>query len=220
MKYPAGEEGEREGKRKKRERDRAAFYVKNAGASSGRDIRSDVTTLPLQMTDRRLAGETNDVIAACDELETLRRQVRGRRSLMRGNTVEGEGEEVVVVGEAEKRTLLKRNRNRDTISITSSEIGRYHPKKNIIVFFAQAVTCWVIIAASLFNLSRGNDPKLLWVSLLTLAAGVLLPNPGIKQLNDPGAAAAAAAAATTGAAGSDQGLWPVPQPRTPLVTSS
>lgn len=57
----------------------------------------------------------------------------------------------------------------------------YSIPKMEVVFFSQIVILYVVIITCLINLSLGNKPSELWVSLLSACIGYLLPNPSIKN---------------------------------------
>lgn len=56
--------------------------------------------------------------------------------------------------------------------------GRRVPRSEI-VFVCQMVLVYVVVAVSLFNLSRGHGTDNLWVALLGSCLGYVLPNPSI-----------------------------------------
>ena len=56
--------------------------------------------------------------------------------------------------------------------------GRRVPR-NEIVFFCQMILIYVVVAVSLFNLTREHGPDHLWVALLGSCLGYILPNPSI-----------------------------------------
>jgi hypothetical protein len=68
-------------------------------------------------------------------------------------------------------------------STISSWLGRLRPRPEI-VFMSQMLAIFVVIAFSLFNLTRGTvDDKegKLWVVLLSSCLGYILPNPTIAR---------------------------------------
>jgi hypothetical protein len=58
--------------------------------------------------------------------------------------------------------------------------GREHPAKQI-VFFAQTLILYVVIIASVINLSCTNGDQTLWVALLSSSLGLMLPHPTFKS---------------------------------------
>ena len=59
-----------------------------------------------------------------------------------------------------------------------SFFGRRVPRSEI-VFFCQMILIYVVVAVSLFNLTREHGPDNLWVALLGSCLGYVLPNPSI-----------------------------------------
>ena len=51
--------------------------------------------------------------------------------------------------------------------------------RNEIVFICQMILIYVVVAVSLYNLSRGSEVDNLWVALLGSCLGYVLPNPSI-----------------------------------------
>ena len=49
-----------------------------------------------------------------------------------------------------------------------------------IVYFAQIFLIFIIVTASIYNLSRQLGDQQLWTALLSSCMGYLLPNPSIK----------------------------------------
>ena len=69
----------------------------------------------------------------------------------------------------------------------SSERSRWNvfgskiPHKEV-VFFSQIITLYTIIIACIINLSvQPTQQSELWVCMLSMAAGAILPNPKLKQ---------------------------------------
>ena len=52
--------------------------------------------------------------------------------------------------------------------------------KNIIIFLTQFFVMSVIIIASIINLSLHNEPKDVWLGLISLGLGIIIPTPSIK----------------------------------------
>ena len=48
---------------------------------------------------------------------------------------------------------------------------------DLVFFAAQVLAVYVVIAISLYNLTRGSTEKDLWISLLSSSVGYLLPSP-------------------------------------------
>ena len=61
--------------------------------------------------------------------------------------------------------------------------GQKCPRQEV-VFFAQTVIIYVVIIASIVNLSLGIGESNLWVALLSSCLGYLLPNPTLDK-NEP-----------------------------------
>jgi hypothetical protein len=57
-------------------------------------------------------------------------------------------------------------------------LGKKVPRSEM-VFICQMILIYVVVAVSLFNLSKDNGPSHLWVALLSSAIGYTLPNPSI-----------------------------------------
>jgi hypothetical protein len=57
----------------------------------------------------------------------------------------------------------------------------YSTPKSQIIFFAQIIVIYIVIAVSLINLSIGNGDSNLWSALLCSCLGYLLPSPTIKH---------------------------------------
>jgi hypothetical protein len=66
--------------------------------------------------------------------------------------------------------------------------GQKCPRQEV-VFLAQTGMIYIVILASIVNLSLGIGESNLWVALLSSCLGYLLPNPTLKQdesiLRDP-----------------------------------
>lgn len=52
--------------------------------------------------------------------------------------------------------------------------------KGEIVFFAQVLLVYIVTLTCIINLTLGNDPKELWVSLLASCIGYILPAPNLQ----------------------------------------
>ena len=50
-----------------------------------------------------------------------------------------------------------------------------------IVFAAQVIVVYLVVGACIINLSLGNEPHDLWVSLLCSSIGYLLPTPSLPK---------------------------------------
>ena len=59
-------------------------------------------------------------------------------------------------------------------------LGSKIPKSEC-VYFIQVFLIYVVVIASLVNLSLGRDEGKLWTTLLSSSFGYLLPNPTIKR---------------------------------------
>lgn len=55
------------------------------------------------------------------------------------------------------------------------------PGFDVILFIAQVISIYIVIASSIYNLTRGVENKELWVSLLSSSVGYLLPSPVISK---------------------------------------
>ena len=51
----------------------------------------------------------------------------------------------------------------------------------LILFTAQVLIVYVVVAVSLYNLTQGTENKELWISLLSSSVGYLLPSPIIQK---------------------------------------
>jgi hypothetical protein len=60
--------------------------------------------------------------------------------------------------------------------------GRILPRGEL-VFFTQVFIVYVIIIVSIINLSLSIGDSNLWIGLLSLSLGYLLPGPNIKEIN-------------------------------------
>lgn len=58
--------------------------------------------------------------------------------------------------------------------------GRKVPRSEF-VFISQVLAVYIVIIASIINLSTSTERKELWTSLLSACIGYLLPAPKIKQ---------------------------------------
>ena len=52
---------------------------------------------------------------------------------------------------------------------------------NITLLVAQVLVVYIVIAISLYNLTKGTENKELWISLLSSSVGYLLPSPIISK---------------------------------------
>ena len=50
-----------------------------------------------------------------------------------------------------------------------------------IVFAAQVIVVYLVIAACIINLTLGNEPHDLWVALLSSSLGYILPAPALSK---------------------------------------
>ncbi len=55
------------------------------------------------------------------------------------------------------------------------------PSASEIIYFFQVFSIFIVIIASLYNLSVKNGDEKLWLSLLSMFLGYLMPNPKIKN---------------------------------------
>ena len=53
--------------------------------------------------------------------------------------------------------------------------------KSLILFVVQVLVLFLLIATSLYNLSKGGVEKDLWISILSSSSGYLLPNPKLER---------------------------------------
>ena len=53
----------------------------------------------------------------------------------------------------------------------------------LILFIAQVLAVYIVIAISLYNLTQTTDNRDLWISLLSSSIGYLLPSPMIKDVS-------------------------------------
>jgi hypothetical protein len=77
----------------------------------------------------------------------------------------------------EKQTFLE---TEDTHSDKWHLLGTRVPKTEI-VYFCQMIIVYIIIIASVVNLSIQNGSSELWISLLSSCIGYALPNPKLKK---------------------------------------
>lgn len=59
-------------------------------------------------------------------------------------------------------------------------LGRSVPRSEI-VFFCQVIIIYTVIITCIYNLSTGNEPTNLWITLLGSSLGYLLPSPSIQK---------------------------------------
>ena len=52
-----------------------------------------------------------------------------------------------------------------------------HNTFDLVLFVAQVLAVYIVIAISLYNLTKGGENKELWISLLSSSVGYLLPCP-------------------------------------------
>ena len=60
-----------------------------------------------------------------------------------------------------------------------------HNLDNFILFLAQIIIVYGVVIVALVNLSRNNQNRELWISLLSSSVGYLLPSPIIKKHDLP-----------------------------------
>ena len=77
----------------------------------------------------------------------------------------------------ERETFLEID---DTHSVKWHLLGTRVPKTEI-VYFCQMIIVYIIIIASIVNLSIQNGSSELWISLLSSCIGYALPNPRLKK---------------------------------------
>ena len=58
--------------------------------------------------------------------------------------------------------------------------GTRCPRQEI-VFFTQALLVYIVVLASIINLSCTDDNTSLWVALLGSSIGIMLPSPSVKN---------------------------------------
>ena len=56
-----------------------------------------------------------------------------------------------------------------------------HNTFDLILFAAQVLAVYIVIAISLYNLTKGGENKELWISLLSSSVGYLLPSPIVTK---------------------------------------
>ena len=56
---------------------------------------------------------------------------------------------------------------------------------DLILFFAHVFAAYIVISISLYNLTKGDSNKELWISLLSSCVGYLLPSPILSNKNVP-----------------------------------
>lgn len=72
------------------------------------------------------------------------------------------------------------NKHEDTHSDKWHILGTRVPKTEI-VYFCQMIIVYIIIIASIVNLSIKNGSTELWISLLSSCIGYALPSPKLKK---------------------------------------
>ena len=77
----------------------------------------------------------------------------------------------------ERETFVDKD---DTHSDKWHLLGTSVPKTEI-VYFCQMIIVYIIIIASIINLSIKNGSTELWISLLSSCIGYALPNPKLKK---------------------------------------
>ena len=68
----------------------------------------------------------------------------------------------------------------DSFSGVWKILGKKIPREEI-VYFCQIFIIFVVVAVSLFNISRGHSSESLWVSLLSSCLGYVLPSPKLNN---------------------------------------
>lgn len=53
---------------------------------------------------------------------------------------------------------------------------------NEMVFFSQVIIVYIVIITCIINLSLQNDPRDLWVALLSSCLGYILPSPALDRV--------------------------------------
>lgn len=53
---------------------------------------------------------------------------------------------------------------------------------NEMVFFAQVIMVYIVIITCIVNLSLQNEPRELWIALLSSSLGYILPSPQLTRI--------------------------------------
>jgi hypothetical protein len=59
--------------------------------------------------------------------------------------------------------------------------GKNMPRSEI-VFFSQIIIIFIVVVASVINLSLGNQSTEMWLIMLSTSVGAILPNPSMKRI--------------------------------------
>ncbi len=68
---------------------------------------------------------------------------------------------------------------------STKQLKNTFPSASICLFIAQILVIVLVIAASIYNLSRHNGDTNLWTALLSSSIGYILPNPSLKPTKHP-----------------------------------
>jgi hypothetical protein len=60
-------------------------------------------------------------------------------------------------------------------------LGGQNMPRSEIVFFSQIIIIFIVVVASVVNLSIGNQSKEMWLIMLSTSVGAVLPNPSLKR---------------------------------------
>ena len=92
----------------------------------------------------------------------------------------------------ERDVFIQLNESEEEVEVNTSDtksedksdkwhvLGSRVPKAEI-VYFSQMIIVYIIILASIVNLSIQNGSTELWISLLSSCIGYALPNPKLKK---------------------------------------
>lgn len=88
-------------------------------------------------------------------------------------------DEEVVVREGSSKEQ-KTSRLKAGMSKVWTVLGKELPRSEVIFFSQMFIVCIVVIA-SIYNLSIGNDKSSLWIALLTSSCSYLMPPPQLRK---------------------------------------
>lgn len=69
----------------------------------------------------------------------------------------------------------------ETTSQRDWRCGKHKVPSTEIVFFSQIVVVYIVIITCIANLSLSQQPRDLWISLLSSCLGYILPSPAIRK---------------------------------------
>ena len=75
--------------------------------------------------------------------------------------------------------------------------------RTALVFLCQVIILYISIITCFINLTVHNGPNELWITVLSLSLGTLLPSPKVRKLKIAAVAAAAGGASSSGSISSE-----------------